>query len=222
MGGEALTPRPAGTRRHAGEQRGAAGGQLDAGPFEPGRSDGGSALVAAARDEAFDRYVVPELATLYGSALAVTRNHAEAEDLVQDTLVRAFHGVDRFDGRHPRAWLLTILRNTHINRHRRRRPGLLTDPEQLEGYADPASPEVGPEGAAMAGVFDSVVEAAFVVLPEDQQIVICLVDVDGFSYQEAADLLGVPVGTVMSRLHRGRKRIKRKLVSAGLASNRIL
>lgn len=170
------------------------------------RRAAGAVSVSAERAEAFDRYVVPELETLYRVALAITRDHAEAEDLVQDTVVRAFAAVDRFDGGHPRAWLLTILRNTHINWHRRRRPSLLADPADIDGLAEPpASAETGPEPAAMAAVFDEAVETAFGSLGDDQRAVIALVDVDGLSYQEAADVLGIPVGTVMSRLHRGRK-----------------
>lgn len=177
--------------------------------------------VPAERQAAFDRFVVPELATLYGVAVAITRNRVDAEDLVQDTLVRAFQGIDRFDGAHPRAWLLTILRNTHINRNRRRRPGLLRDPESLDEFPDPDR-DAGPEATVMAAMFDEVVQAAFSALPDEQQVVICLVDVDGLSYREAAEVVGVPVGTVMSRLHRGRKRIKRQLVDARLAQRRLM
>ncbi len=167
------------------------------------RRAAGAVSASAERAEAFDRYVVPELETLYRVALAITRDHAEAEDLVQDTVVRAFAAVDRFDGGHPRAWLLTILRNTHINRHRRRRPSLLADPADIDGPAEPASAETGPEPAAMAAVFDEAVETAFGSLGDDQRAVVALVDVDGLSYQEAADVLDIPVGTVMSPLHPG-------------------
>ena len=80
-------------------------------------------------DTAFERYVLPEIEVLLRVANSLTRNYAEAEDLVQDTLIRAYRGIDGFDGRHARAWLLTILRNTHINRNRRRRPELLRDPD---------------------------------------------------------------------------------------------
>lgn len=192
-------------------------------PARPGFGGVATTVTAPAeREAAFHRFVVPELEVLYGVALAMTRDRADAEDLVQDTLLRAFQGIDRFDGKHPRAWLLTILRNAQANRHRRQRPGLLRDADRLEEYAEATSPDAGPEGIAMAAVFDWVVESAFAGLSEDQQTVLCLVDVDGLSYQEAADVLGVPVGTVMSRLHRGRKRIKRKLVGAGLAARRMV
>ncbi len=185
------------------------------------RRAAGAVRASPERAEAFDRYVVPELETLYRVALAITGDHAEAEDLVQDTVVRAFAAVDRFDGGHPRAWLLTILRNTHINRHRRRRPSLLADPADIDGLAEPpASAETGPEPAAMAAVFDEAVETALGSLGVEQRAVIALVDVDGLSYQEAADVLGIPVGTVMSRLHRGRKKVRRKLAASGLKTRR--
>lgn len=168
---------------------------------------------SAERDEAFDRWVVPELAAMYRVAVAITRDHAEAEDLVQDSLVRAYQALDRFDGSNPRAWLLTIVRNTHINRNRRRRPGLLHDPDDIDQQAHTTP---GADTEAMAAIFDTQVEAALRELPEDQQTVIELVDVAGLSYQQAADALGVPTGTVMSRLHRGRKRIKKKLTGVPL------
>lgn len=160
------------------------------------------------RDAAFERWVVPELAGLYHVALAITRDHAEAEDLVQDSLIRAYRGLDSFDGTSPRPWLLTILRNTNVNRHRKRRPGLLADPERIEDHRDSGP---GPEAQVLAAVFDSKVEAALETLSAEQQTAIELVDMAGLSYQEAAEVIGVPVGTVMSRLHRGRRRIKRKL-----------
>lgn len=163
---------------------------------------------SAERDEAFDRWVLPELGTMFRVAVAITRDHAEAEDLVQDSLVRAYRALDRFDGANPRAWLLTIVRNTHINRNRRRRPELLHEPERIDQRAPTAS---GADVEALAAIFDARVEAALRDLPEGQQAVIELVDVAGLSYQQAADALGLPTGTVMSRLHRGRKQIKKKL-----------
>lgn len=163
-------------------------------------------------NSAFERWVLPELPTMYRVALAITRDHAEAEDVVQDSLVRAYRSLDRFDGANPRAWLLTIVRHTHINRNRRRRPGLLADPDHLDHRAGTVP---GADTEALAAMFDSRVEAALRELPADQRAVIELVDVAGLSYQQAADALGLPAGTVMSRLHRGRRRIKRKL--SGLA-----
>lgn len=172
------------------------------------RATGPVVSQASAADAAFERWVLPEIGTLYRVALAITRDPPEAEDLVQDTLIRAYRGIASFDGSNPRAWLLTILRNTHINRHRRRRPGLLADPATLEHLAG-SSP--GAEAIVDSGLFDARVAAALRALPVEQRTVVELVDVHGMSYQEAADATGVPVGTVMSRLHRGRRRMRRRL-----------
>ena len=171
------------------------------------------------RDEAFERYVLPEIEVLLRVARSLTRHRADAEDLVQDTLVRAYRAIDRFDGRHPRAWLLTILRNTNINRHRRRRPELLRDPdEQLDRLA--ASPaddaDLAPE-QVVESEFDVEVERALASLTVPFAQVVELVDIDGLSYAEAAQVLGVPVGTVMSRLHRARRKLRDHLRRSGAA-----
>lgn len=167
----------------------------------------------AAEEEAkaaFARYVVPEVDVLYRVALSLVDCAADAEDLVQDTLLRAYRGISSFDGRHPRAWLLTILRNAHVNRARRRRPELLRDPESaLVAAAPDGGP--GPEAMVVDASFHTAVAAALETLSEKMRSVIQLVDVDGLSYQEAAAALDVPVGTVMSRLHRARSRIRLRL-----------
>jgi len=166
---------------------------------------------------AFARYVLPEVDVLYRVAYSITRHQADAEDLVQDTMLRAFRSIERFDGRHPRAWLLTIMRNAQVNRVRRRRPGLLNDPDDAADRAIAmADTGPGPEDVVMASRFDSVVEDAYLALPDKFREVIDLVDLGGLSYDEAADLLAIPGGTVMSRLHRGRKRIREALRAAGV------
>jgi RNA polymerase sigma-70 factor, ECF subfamily len=166
--------------------------------------------------ERFEQHVMPEIEVLLRVARSLTRNDADAEDLVQDTLVRAYKAIDRFDGRHPRAWLLTILRNTHINRNRRRRPELLRDPSGADRQlAEAASDDV--TDASVDASFDAEIERALADLDEPFRRVIELVDVDGLSYAEAAEVLDVPTGTVMSRLHRGRGRIRDRLDRAGLA-----
>ncbi|GAC1592747.1 MAG: RNA polymerase sigma factor [Acidimicrobiales bacterium] len=174
------------------------------------------------RQAAFARHVLPEVDVLLRVAMSLTRRPADAEDLVQDTLTRAFQGIGGFDGAHPRAWLLTIMRNTHINRNRRRRPELLDDPvavfERLV-----ATEGVGagtPEALVVGETFDAVVLDALVGLPVRFRQVVDLVDIDGLSYAEAAEALGIPVGTVMSRLHRARARMRHRLVAAGLAPRR--
>ena len=172
--------------------------------------------------QAFDQYVVPELDVLYRVAMSITRNSADAEDLVQDTLLRAYRAIDRFDGRHPRAWLLTILRNAQINRVRRKRPELLRDPDTTMAVVADTSPSGDtPEQILIDAGFDAEVETAFERLPEKFRGVIALVDVEGLSYQEAADRLDIPVGTVMSRLHRARTRIRDHLTDAGIRPRRV-
>lgn len=174
------------------------------------------------RDEAaakakFDEYVLPEIDVMYRVAMSLTRNSADAEDLVQDALLRAYRAIHRFDGRYPRAWLLTILRNAQVNRVRRKRPELLRDPDAtMERVADTSAGARGTEELVVDMGFDPAVESAFESLSDKFRDVITMVDIEGLSYQEAADRLGVPVGTVMSRLHRARKRIKKQLEAAGL------
>ncbi|MBB6421493.1 RNA polymerase sigma factor [Streptomyces sp. AK010] len=180
------------------------------------------ASLESAREQAFTRYVLPEVEVLLRVALSLTSQPADAEDLVQDTLLRAYRSADRFDGKHPRAWLLTIMRNVEVNRHRRRRPHLLDDPDaDLDRLAvAPAGVPPTPEEVVVGEQFDEVVDSAFAALPQQHQQVVRLIDVDGLTYADAARLLGVPEGTVMSRLHRARKRIRSRLAAAGLAPKR--
>lgn len=165
----------------------------------------------------FDRYVVPEIPVLYRVALSLTRHHADAEDLVQDTLIRAYRAIDRFDGAHPRAWLLTILRHTHLNRVRVRSAVLLADGDGVADTLDRlGSPAPAAEEVVVSEMFEGVVAEALAELPEKHRQVVQLVDIEGMSYQEAADAIGIPRGTVMSRLHRARARIRSRLAAAGL------
>lgn len=173
----------------------------------------GQPIEGGTRQEAFATYVLPEIEVLLRVARSLTSHPADAEDLVQDTLLRAYRAIERFDGRHPRAWLLTILRNAHANRGRGRRSEVVFGAEQ-EGVAAPATEE--PEAVVLRGTFDAAVENAFVALPDKFRRVVELVDLGGLSYQEAAVTLDVPVGTVMSRLHRGRSRIRVALQATGL------
>ncbi len=167
--------------------------------------------------EAFQRYVLPELDVLLRVALSRTRNPADAEDLVQDTLLRAFRSIGGFDGAHPRAWLLTIMRNAQANRVRRRRPSLLRDPDAGHRPQDERDMDLSAESIVVGGAFDATVADAVGRLPTRFRHVVELVDIDGLSYREAADVLDVPIGTVMSRLHRARHRIRTRLTAAGLA-----
>lgn len=171
-------------------------------------------LAGETGDQIFERLVLPEVDVMWRVAISLTRNRADAEDLVQESLLRAYRAIESFDGRYPRAWLLTILRNTERNRHRRRRPELLSDPDIAEERG-PRTEADEVERRAEDREFDRAVTRALGHLPENFRRVVELVDVDGLTYQEAADVLDVPIGTVMSRLHRARRRIREQLVPEG-------
>jgi RNA polymerase sigma-70 factor (ECF subfamily) len=161
----------------------------------------------------FEALVLPEVEVMLRVARSVTGNSHDAEDLVQETMMRAYRAIAGFDGRHPRAWLLTILRNAEVNRHRRRRPSLLTEaqvnlPDPVADSGDTA------EDAALSATFDEAVETAFRALSPDFREVVELVDLGGLSYSEAAEVAGIPEGTVMSRLHRARRRMRKSLDDA--------
>lgn len=171
------------------------------------------------RQQAFATYVLPEVEVLLRVALSLTSQPADAEDLVQETLLRAYRAVDRFDGRHPRAWLLTIMRHAELSRGRQRRPRLLDDPDSDLDKWTPVARE-NPEEVVVDRVFDEVVDSVFASLPRPYQQVVRIVHVDGLSYAEAARVLDLPKGTVMSRLHRARKRMRDQLLAAGVDPGR--
>jgi RNA polymerase sigma-70 factor (ECF subfamily) len=190
----------------------------DVSPATPSGDAAAEADAEARRHSAFAEHVQPEIEVLYRVAVTLTRNPADAEDLVQDTLVRAFRAADRFDGRYPRAWLLTILRRTHLNRVRKKTPLLLADARESERTLEELGPSVpSSEEVALSGEFEPVVAQALADLPAEFRSVIDLVDLQGFSYAQAAETLGIPRGTVMSRLHRARRRIRERLMDVGLA-----
>ena len=147
-------------------------------------------------------------------ARSITGNPTDADDLVQDTLLRAYRSIDKFDGRYPRAWLLTIMRNAQINRVRRKRPELMRDPDTtLAVVANTDSDSKTPEITYVEQTFDAAIERSLAAIPSQFREAIHLVDIDGLSYNEAAAVLDVPVGTVMSRLHRGRKLVRNDLIA---------
>ncbi len=181
------------------------------GPVAPDVQDG-PLTDREVRAHAFRQHVEPEIEVLLRVARTLTRSGPDAEDLVQETLVRAYRAIERFDGRHPRAWLLTILRNTNANMHRRQRPGLVDDwvvmDDQRPAFGVPPAPA---EDEALWGRLEADLQRAVQELDPRFRAVVLLVDVDQLSYAEAAQTLGVPVGTVMSRLHRARNRLRRAL-----------
>jgi RNA polymerase sigma-70 factor (ECF subfamily) len=171
----------------------------------------------AERTQRFEEFIVPEMPFLARVARSMSRSQAEAEDLAQETLVKAFRALDGFDGQHPRAWLARIARNTAINRDQRNREFLLPE----EGTVEP-DPDDGanPEDIVLAQVVDTDLLRALDELPPDFRVVVQLVDVEEMSYKEAADALDIPLGTVMSRLHRARARLRRSLQGTPLDSER--
>ncbi len=166
------------------------------------------------REETYARDVLPEIDVLLRVARSLTDQRADAEDLVQDTLLRAWRFLDTFDGRNPRAWLLTILRNAHLNSVRKQRPGLLHDPDAAAKWQASAESSMSAEDSVVLQGFDARVETALAALPEDFRRAVLLVDVSGLDYATAAAFLEVPEGTVMSRVHRARKRIRAALASS--------
>ena len=172
----------------------------------------------ATRRSSFRELVEPEIQVLLRVALTITSNQADAEDLVQETLLRAYRAIDRFDGRHPRAWLLTILRNTNANLHRRQRPGTIGDWELIR-TARPAFGKAelpSAEDLFVDNELHADLHAAVRALDPRFRATLILIDVHDLSYAETAAVMGVPVGTVMSRLSRARDRVRKRLRSAAL------
>jgi RNA polymerase sigma-70 factor (ECF subfamily) len=158
---------------------------------------------------------------LYSAALRMTRNPSDAEDLVQETYLRAYRGFGGFkDGTNLKAWLYKILTNTFINTYRakKRRPEE-TEFDDVEDFAlygrlrglEAADASRTPETEVLDAMPDEVVKEALESLPEQFRMAVLLADVEGFSYKEIADIMEVPIGTVMSRLHRGRKQLQQRL-----------
>jgi RNA polymerase sigma-70 factor (ECF subfamily) len=161
----------------------------------------------------FERVALPCLRDCYAFAMSLCRNGADAEDLVQDTFLRAQRSFDSFEpGTNVKAWLFTILRRLHIDRHRRtrHRPASLPE-EELEGMAVHAdTPEVS--AALLARLTAEEVQRAIAQVPEPFRTAVRLRDLDGLTYEEIGRVLAVPPGTVMSRIHRGRECLKGLLV----------
>jgi RNA polymerase sigma-70 factor (ECF subfamily) len=181
------------------------------------RGRGADGDAALARSRAFRLHVEPQIEVLLRVARTLTASWAEAEDLTQECLLRAWSAADRFDGAHPRAWLLTILRRTHLNMCRRTRPVTVGDLTALPGArpAFDAVPPVTPEDTLLAGVLPDRLERAVAALDQRFRTVLELVDLDGLTCPEAARVLDVPVGTVVSRLSRARSRVRARLDAEG-------
>jgi RNA polymerase sigma-70 factor, ECF subfamily len=170
--------------------------------------------------ERFQRDALPLLDSLYGAALRMTRNPADAEDLVQETMLRAYRAFDRFEpGTNLKAWLFRILTNAYINvyRKRKREPQKVSS-DELEDFDlyqelkdHESSWDETPENIVLDNLVDSDILQAIEELPEQFRLAVVLSDIEGFTYAEMAEIMDVPMGTVMSRLHRGRKALQQRL-----------
>jgi len=163
----------------------------------------------------FQELLMPELGALFRTALRMTRNREDAEDLVQETTTKAFSAIDRFEkGTNFRDWIFKILTNTFINnyyrvRERDKLPSL--DEMEEESAFQPVFEGISPEQALLNTLTKEDIQKAIDVIPIDFKSVVILNLVEGFSYKETAEILDIPIGTVMSRLHRGRKILQKLL-----------
>ena len=161
--------------------------------------------------ERFERDALPLLPGMYSAAFRLTRNASDAEDLLQETFLRAYRGFHQFqEGTNLKAWLYRILTNTFINNYRKaQRQPRQSPTEQIEDWQIADAESHTSSGLRSAEMED--VQEALPSLPEQFRVAVLLADVEGFSYKEIAEITAVPIGTVMSRLHRGRKALERRL-----------
>ena len=165
--------------------------------------------------DVFEAEAMPHVDRLFRHAMWLERNRSTAEDLVQETLMQALQSFHRFaPGTNCRAWLLSILHHVHLNRLRK--SGRLTIDSEVEERISHAVPFVSPIADHLT---DADMLSALRSIPEHHQQVILLCDIDELTYKEAASALGVPVGTVMSRLHRGRELLRVQLIRLGAVPN---
>ncbi len=151
--------------------------------------------------------------SIFGTALRLTRDREEAEDLSQEAIVRAYEAFDRFDGQNFKAWILRILTNLYINKYRRRkRTGVALSLDDEESAIEPVGPaELAPDRLVFDEMLGAEVENALAQVPEIFRTAVILSDLNGLSYDEIAAATDVPVGTVRSRIARGRAILRREL-----------
>ena len=167
----------------------------------------------------FEAAALPHLDALYNMAYRLTRNPEDAEDLIQETFFKAYKYYDKFEeGTNLKAWLFRIMKNSFINGYRKRQSqppeSAFSDIEESfeNVMVDDSGTIKNPEEEILESVLDEDVQQALDALRDDYRMVILLVDLEGFSYKEAAEILEVPVGTVMSRLYRGRRVLEKTLL----------
>jgi RNA polymerase sigma-70 factor (ECF subfamily) len=162
--------------------------------------------------ERFERMAETVFPSLFGMALRLTKDRDEAGDLSQEALVRAYEAFDRFDGRNFKAWILRILTNLYINKYRKRQRegtgGSLDDDQALE---PPAPAEEAPDRQVFDHLLGAEIENALAQVPEVFRIAVILSDIEGMTYEEIAEATEVPVGTVRSRIARGRAALRQRL-----------
>ncbi|MEY2663195.1 MAG: hypothetical protein RIR35_3 [Actinomycetota bacterium] len=173
---------------------------------------------AAERTKRFERDALQYMNQLYAAAMRYTRNPEDAQDLVQDTYAKAYTSFHQFEpGTNLKAWLYRVLTTTFINNYRKdqRRPQTsdseLEDWQLAEASSHTSDQGKSTEDVVLENLPDSDIKNALAQIPEEFRMVVYLADVEGFSYKEIAEIVGVPAGTVMSRLHRGRKQLREKL-----------